>query len=85
MSEKTKGSGTASLVFGIIGLFLSFFPYVSVVGIVLSIIAVVFGCHRETGTQTAGFVLGILGIIIGGLMVGFVALIILFALSIGSL
>jgi uncharacterized membrane protein len=66
-----NGMGTASLVLGILGVVLFFFPYVSVI---LSVLAIIFGSigikranrgeASNKGMATAGLVLGIVGAVI---------------------
>lgn len=67
--------GTASLVLGIVGLCLFLAPYL---GIVLSILAVIFYGRQKrlelTGQATAGLVLGIIGIVVNAIMLIFVVL-----------
>ena len=71
MKQKTNGWGIASLVCGLAGLVT---PYV---GIVLSILAIVFHSVQKNkggpnGMATAGLVLGIIGTILNIFMWGFV-------------
>ena len=61
----------AALVFGLISLVCLFIPYVSYLGIVFSILAIVFGAKgrqtaspNQTGMATAGMVLGIIGVVL---------------------
>ena len=66
----SKGYGNASLTTGILGLVLFLAPYI---GIVLSILAVVFSNKQQPATSNAnaGRVLGIIGICINGMMLFF--------------
>lgn len=61
----------AALILGIISLVCLFVPYVSYLGIVFSILAIVFGAKsrqtaspNQVGMATAGLVLGIIGIVL---------------------
>lgn len=69
MKEQTKVSkaySIASLITGIFGLLLWLLPYV---GIVLSIVAIVFSRKKEiNGMSTTGLVLGIIGVVINLIM-----------------
>jgi hypothetical protein len=72
-NKPTHAWGIASLVLGILSLFLFLAPYI---GIFLAITAVVFygiqKKHESTGVATGGLVTGIIGIIINGIMLLFV-------------
>jgi hypothetical protein len=72
-NKPTHAWGIASLVLGILSLFLFLAPYI---GIFLAITAVVFfgiqTKHESTGVATGGLVTGIIGIIINGIMLLFV-------------
>jgi len=62
-----KGYGNAALILGIIGLLSLFMPYI---GIVLSILALIFANKQTpvTGNASAGKVMGIIGICTNGIM-----------------
>lgn len=72
-SEKTMGEtkkwGIASLILAILSLLLLLLPFI---GIILAILAVVFARiqkkHIPTGIATAGFVIGIIGIVFNAIM-----------------
>lgn len=71
MSKKIKkANGNASLVLGIAGLVFFLAPYI---GVVLSILAVIFGNKQtpKTPNGNAGKVMGIIGICVNGLMLLF--------------
>jgi len=76
MKQKT-GYGNASLVCSIISLVLWFMPYF---GLPLAILAVIFGTKQNkespTGVATAGYVIGIISIVINS-VVGIFALLVL--------
>ena len=67
---KASGLGVASLILGIIGIVLMFmiwFPFVSIIGFILAILAIIFGAIAFWGSNKdkfglAGFILGIIGI-----------------------
>ena len=57
--NKTNTGGIASLIFGIIGLFV--FPiFIGAVAILLSLLS-----EKKDGSNTAGFILGIIDILFG--------------------
>jgi hypothetical protein len=72
-NKPTHAWGIASLVLGILSLFLFLAPYI---GIFLAITAVVFygiqKKHESTGIATGGLVTGIIGIIINSIMLLFI-------------
>ena len=69
-SEKKKsGFGVAALVLGIIGIVLSFIPFINNIAFILGVLAIIFGivclCKKASkGFAIAGLVLGILACII---------------------
>lgn len=75
-SNPTNGIATAGLVLGIIGIILSIIPFASFVGIVFCLLAIIFGAKGKSNvrnnadfistkkTANAGFVIGIVGLII---------------------
>lgn len=75
VNDRRSGLGTASLVLGIIGLVLSFIPFVGVVGIVLGFIGLALGIPAlvsymkkkkgSLGKAIAGLILSLLAVIIG--------------------
>ena len=66
---KSNGYGIASFVTSIIGLLLVLAPYF---GIVFNILAIIFYCRQKkiepNGLATAGFVIGVIGCVINGLI-----------------
>lgn len=76
--EAYKGKATAALVLGIISVALAWFGYSAIVGLVCGIIALVLGIQIRkagqaegfelTGNAKAGFVLGIIGVILNAVM-----------------
>jgi hypothetical protein len=71
--QRGNGVATAALVCGIIGVLIAWMPFVVVAGVVLAILAVIFGVQgirraREQGTgrgvATAGLVLGVIGLLL---------------------
>ena len=71
MKKKIKtGFGNSALTVGIIGLVLFMAPYI---GIVLSILAIIFSNKQNPSTSNAvaGKVLGIIGVCVNGLMLLF--------------
>lgn len=60
----SEGLGTAAFVVALVGLFLFFIP---VLGVLLSVIAIILACRqakvRKTGLATAGKIIGIVGIV----------------------
>ena len=79
--EISTGIGIASFVLSLIGVFLPFIPYI---GIVFSILAVVFAHKQDkihkTGLGTAGKVIGIIGLVLNG---GILLLMLLFGMFLG--
>lgn len=68
-----KGAATASLVLGIIAVVLWFFGWTSIISLVLGIIGIVCSSKSkkagfEGGIRTAGFVLSLIGVIVGGIV-----------------
>ena len=84
--KKSKAWGITSLSTGVIGLLLFLMPYF---GLPLSIFAIVSHSKQkkivESGMSTAGFVLGILGCIINGIMLFFVGIIFLIMIASGEI
>lgn len=92
--SQSSGSGVGAMVCGIIGLVLCWVP---IIGLILSIVALALGAKgRKTlpldkrGMATAGFVMGIIGMVIG--IIYIVALVVIaiiagtmFSLAFGSL
>ena len=80
VNNTQKPSGTAAIIMGIISLvcaFLSSTIIAAIIGFVLAIIATVSGNKcRNNGGSSAGFILGVLGIVFN--CVGFVACVICF-------
>ena len=80
-AELTHSWGIASLVLSIIGVLLFLAPYF---GIVFSILAVVFHSKQKKiepiGVSMAGFVMGIIGIVINSIMLFIVLIALLFML-----
>lgn len=76
MNNNAKNFSTISLVCGILGLVAPFIPVVGYFSLVFSIVAIVLGVKarkltegQKNGMATAGFVLGIIGTVLGGLMI----------------
>ncbi len=69
----SSGKATASLVCGIISLGLAWFGYSAIAGFILAIIALVFGNKERklpianAGAAKAGFIMGIIGIVINSI------------------
>jgi serine/threonine protein kinase len=78
--KQGNGIGTAGLVFGILGLILSFIPFASFLGFLLCLLAIIFGAKgisnvrknsnlsSTKGMSTTGLVIGIIGLLISMLM-----------------
>ena len=76
--EAYKGKATAALVLGIISVALAWFGYSAIAGLVCGIIALVLGIQIRkagqaegfeiSGNAKAGFVLGIIGVILNAVM-----------------
>lgn len=67
-----KGAATASLVLGIIAVVLWFFGMTSILSVILGIIGLILAGNAKKagfvgGTQTAGFVLSLIGLIGGAI------------------
>ena len=87
---------TTAMVLGIIGVAVFFLPVVNIAGLVLSIIALVkarqnraFAAQhaiRESGANTAGYVCGLVGVIIGGagVLITILAVVLFLSLAIGA-
>ena len=86
VKKESKAWAITSLSTGIIGLLLFLMPYL---GLPLSIFAIVSNSKqkkiKENGMGTAGFVLGILGCIINGIMLVIVGFALLFMLGTGAI
>jgi len=61
--------GIASFVCGLVGLLIIWIPFLGLLGFILSILSIIFYSKQKkisnSGLATAGFVLGIIGTIIG--------------------
>ena len=71
MEEKEKKSGlsTASMVLGIIAICMCFIPFLNYISIILGVLSIIFGLigiikNVERGKAIAGFVLGIISVVI---------------------
>ncbi len=71
MEEKEKKSGlsTASMVLGIIAICMCFIPLLNYISIILGVLSIIFGLigiikNAERGKAIAGFVLGIISVVI---------------------
>ncbi len=82
MAAPNKTKAILSLIFGIVCLFGGWFGFIPVIGAILptfalafAIVAVILGAKARKGTEgkgmaTAGLIMGIIGLVIGG--VGFI-------------
>ncbi|MBW2999457.1 hypothetical protein KY339_02190 [Candidatus Woesearchaeota archaeon] len=78
--EKEEAKSIASLVLGILSLLLFWTP----LGLILGILAIVFGVRKKLRIARAGLIMGIIGIVIG--LPAFAAFILLlFGLSFANL
>lgn len=72
--QNTKGKAIASLVCSIIGVVLAWFGWSAIASIVLGIIAIVLAVKvrkyndESKGMATAGLVLGIISLVLGGIL-----------------
>lgn len=77
--QNSKGKAIASLVCSIIGLVCAFFGWGAILTLVLGIVAVVLAVKarkandESKGMATAGLVMGIISIVLGGIVVACVA------------
>lgn len=79
----SKAWGISSLICGIASILLFLAPYF---GLPLAILALVFRAKdKENGIATAGYVIGIIGIVINSVMLLFVVIMLLFMSALGSL
>ena len=67
-----KGAATASMVLGIISVVLWFFGYSALVSVILGIVGLILAGNAKKadfvgGIQTAGFVLSLIGLIVGAI------------------
>lgn len=72
-TEQGKNFAIASLVLGIIAIVLWFFGYSAIASVLCGIIGIVCASNAKKqgftgGMQTAGFVLSLLGLIVGGIV-----------------
>lgn len=71
--QNTKGKAIASLVCGIIGIVIAWFGWGSIVSLLLGILSLVFAVQvrkandENKGMATAGLVLGIITVVLGGI------------------
>lgn len=70
-----KSKATVALVLSIVSLVLAWFGWLAIIGLVVAIVAVVLGVQARkempegtTGMATAGFVMGIIGIALNGIL-----------------
>ena len=68
-----KGQATASLVLGIIAIALLWFGYSALISMVLGVVGLILASKSKKagftgGTRTAGFILSLIGLILGAVM-----------------
>ncbi len=68
-----KGSAVASLVLGIVSVVLWFFGFTAIGSLILGIVGVILAsvskkAGNTSGVRTAGFVLSLIGLIVGGIV-----------------
>lgn len=82
IEEKSNKYGIAALTLGILSLVLFLMPYI---GLPLAILAIVFAAKQNktnaTGQASAGYILGIIGIVLNSIMLIFVLIALLFVAS----
>ena len=82
-----QGAATGSLVCGIIAVVCWFFGYTTIISLILGIIGLVMASKAKRegytgGTRTAGFVLSLIGVIVGAIVL--VACVVLAGVIVGA-
>jgi serine/threonine protein kinase len=83
MMNQTNGIATAGLVLGILGLILSFIPFASFGGILLCLLAIIFGAKGLSNVRKNAYLTSTKGQSTAGLVIGIIGLLISLAMSIG--